>query len=103
MEYGTIKSDVYAHNESPQEYYRYEIITRWWRVEDSTSYEWSHTIVYIGRRGEVDTLDAPFLSAFKAAYLNAASSWIMSSSNNYFEMRNLVSEQHAYIVRMCMG
>jgi hypothetical protein len=54
MEFGTFKSEVWAHyKEVGQEYFRYEILTRYWFVNEDESYSWNTTVLRIDREGNV--------------------------------------------------
>jgi len=54
MHYGTFKSEVWAHSRDVgQEYFRYEIITRYWLVDEAAGFAWKTTVLSVGHDGSV--------------------------------------------------
>ncbi len=96
MENGTIKTETWAHfNKVGQEYFRYEVITRWWSPEGG-GMAWKHTIIHIDREGDVtDAVQTERnLSRFKE---------LLDSFVTTGDSRSMIAEQHHQLVRRTLG
>ncbi len=111
MEYVTVKTAVHAHYEDvAQEFYRYEIISRWWPSKDKQSFEWKHTIIRIDRDGTVIPLEQFSLfadgtvSGWWQSVIDYLAKQPMSHPyEGYTEGRLQFHEQHRYLIQMCVG
>lgn len=121
MQYGTIKTEVWAHNHgSAQEYYRYAIITRWWitnpeayenddystKNEDewpvnNTDIEWETHAVRVKRNGACKVLNADD----SEVYLN----WLQfmgdekTKESNPSAARRMMIRQHKTLTDYLLG
>jgi hypothetical protein len=104
VEYGTIKSEVRAQYEGvSQDYYHYEVITRWWKTE--TGFEWKHTVISVDRDGTITRLEDMGPSRVIKEYVSEYIAGQTLSKEHALGVfgRGSLSEQHAYIVRLVLG
>jgi hypothetical protein len=105
--YGTIKSEVWATMPGVSEdYFRYEIITRWKPVnpkdDKSAMVTWSTFIIYINRDGESERVEVNPSSWFEN-WINWLKLNHVSSAENGYEARAKMREEHDYAIRLCIG
>lgn len=105
MEYGTLKSEVRSQYEGvSQDYYHYEITTRWWKKKEGGGFEWKHTLTRIDRDGTIQRLeDIPDHDVIKSAMTDYLRDQPSSVSQVGVAMQGQISTQHAYLVRLVMG
>lgn len=112
MNFGTVKSEVWAHmDDVGQEYYRYEIITRYWSNPVHGGYEWKHTVIAIDREGNVtNVLDREANEPAHAAVqwwtptlLNFNANAKASGPAQLSTERATIADEHRDLVRLAMG
>lgn len=105
MDYGTIKSEVRSNNKDvAEEYYHYEIITRWWQAESGVGVEWKHNLFCIDRNGTMIRYGegSPFNEWFEPVHRLLHVDKV-SSAGLYYNIRDQIASEHYEIVRRCMG
>lgn len=106
VQFGTIKSEIWSHmEESAQDYYRYEVITRWWKNEAGDGFEWKHTIIRIDRDGSVKRYEDfkepdDWWDAYEKYMTDKPTS---HSYDGYNSGRTMMVDQHHWIVRHCIA
>lgn len=104
--YGTIKTEVWANPaDFGGEYFRFEIITRWWPIEkDSSVVTWETHIVRIDRNGKHfptgEDLEVDNWWEYWAQWLK--DNHIESMENGY-GARTKMRAEHDFAIRMCIG
>lgn len=106
MQYGTMKTEIWSHmKDVAQSYYHFEIITSWWQTENEDT-SWKHSIIRIDRDGTIR--DALINEDWNRVYRESVLAYMADQptsykKGNYVKGRNLIADQHQWLVRMVMG
>jgi len=106
---GTIQTQVWANMPNvTQEYFRYEVITRWWPVDEKDENNdyimYKTSFLSIGREGEVIL---PNDDNFMSNMLKHWNEWLQDNHkeklHNGFDARCEMRIEHDYAIRLVIG